>query len=485
MQNSVDSRLDLCYTVKETTESGYVNTMLQSPMNLQTLASSMRKNEPFDESLYVKYGVKRGLRNQDGTGVVAGITRISNVHGYVVNEYERVPCDGELRYRGINVEDIVNGCVEEDRFGFEETVWLLLFGHLPTKGEVESFNAVMEEYRELPHDFIEDMIMKAASPNLMNKMARSVLALYSYDDNTDDTSMLNVLRQSLSILAKLPSIMVAGYQAKRRVYDNESYFIHSPYHGVSTAENILSMMRIDRKYTREEALLLDKCLILHAEHGGGNNSTFAVRLLSSSGTDTYSAIAAGIGALKGPRHGGANISVVKMLDCMKENIRDVRDDEEISAFLQKLLHKQAGDRSGLIYGMGHAVYTKSDPRAKILKANAEKMAVEKGFGDDFRLLDAVERLAPKVMSEKRSADTICANVDLYSGLIYRMLSIPQEMFTPLFAVSRTAGWCAHRMEELETCRKIIRPAYRANMDQIPYVPLQKRKEEATVCERKG
>ena len=353
---------------------------------------------------------------------------------------------------------------------------MLLFGHLPTKGEVEAFNSVMEEYRELPQDFIEDMIMKAASPNLMNKMARSVLALYSYDDKADDTSMENVLAQSLSIIAKLPAIMVAGYQAKRRVYDNDSYFIHSPYHGISTAENILSMMRIDRKYTREEALLLDKCLILHAEHGGGNNSTFSVRLLSSSGTDTYSAIAAGIGSLKGPRHGGANISVIKMLDDMKENIRDYKDDDEVTDYLRKLLRKEAGDRSGLIYGMGHAVYTKSDPRAKILKTNAKSLAIEKGFGDDFRLLDAVERLTPDLMSEKRNALTVCANVDLYSGLIYRILSIPPEMFTPLFAVSRTAGWCAHRMEEMATCRKIIRPAYRANLDETPYLPLNCRKE---------
>lgn len=450
--------------------------MFEHEMNSQTLFSRMRKNEPFDESLYTKYGVKRGLRNLDGTGVVAGITRISNVHGYLINEYERVPCEGELRYRGVNVEDLINGCLEDDRFGFEETVWLLLFGHLPTKGEVEAFNSVMEEFRELPQDFIEDMIMKAASPNLMNKMARSVLALYSYDDKADDTSMENVLAQSLSIIAKLPAIMVAGYQAKRRVYDNDSYFIHSPYHGISTAENILSMLRIDRKYTREEALLLDKCLILHAEHGGGNNSTFSVRSLSSSGTDTYSAIAAGIGSLKGPRHGGANISVIKMLDDMKEHIRDYKDDEEISEYLRKLLRKEAGDRSGLIYGMGHAVYTKSDPRAKILKANAKSLAIEKGFGEDFRLLDAVERLTPDLMSEKRNALTICANVDLYSGLIYRILSIPPEMFTPLFAVARTAGWCAHRMEEMATCRKIIRPAYRANLDEIPYLPLNCRKE---------
>ena len=451
--------------------------MSENPMDLQTLFHKMRKNDPFDESLYTKYGVKRGLRNQDGTGVVAGITRISNVHGYVINEYERVPCEGELRYRGINVEDIVNGCINEDRFGFEETVWLLLFGYLPTKEEVNSFNTLMEEYRILPDGFIEDMILKAASANIMNKMARSVLALYSYDDNPDDLSMENLLRQSLSVIAKLPSIMVAGYQAKRNVYDRESYFIHAPLHGLSTAENILSMLRIDRSYTREEALLLDKCLILHAEHGGGNNSTFSVRMISSSRTDTYSALAAGIGSLKGSWHGGANISVNHMLEAIRENVRDSRDDEEISAFLQKIFRKEAGDGSGRIYGMGHAVYTMSDPRAKILKAEAGKMAEEKGYGDDFRLLDAVERLSPAILSAKRSEGTICANVDLYSGLVYQMLNIPPELFTPLFAVSRSAGWCAHRMEELATCRRIIRPAYRANLDQLPYLPLTERKEQ--------
>lgn len=451
--------------------------MSEQPMDLQTLFCSMRENEAFDESLYTKYGVKRGLRNQDGTGVVAGITRISNVHGYVINEYERVPCEGELRYRGINVEDIVNGCVAEDRFGFEETVWLLLFGHLPTKREVEAFNTLMEEYRVLPDAFVEDMILKAASANIMNKMARSVLALYSYDDNPDDISMENVLRQSLSIIAKLPSIMVAGYQAKRHTYDREGYFIHEPLVGLSTAENILSMLRLDRSYTREEALLLDKCLILHAEHGGGNNSTFSVRLLTSSRTDTYSAIAAGIGSLKGPWHGGANISVDQMLDAIRDNIRDPHDDEEISAFLQKIFRKEAGDGSGKIYGMGHAVYTMSDPRAKLLKAEAGKMAEAKGYGTDYLLLDAVERLAPDILSSKRSQGTICANVDLYSGLVYRMLGIPPLLFTPLFAVARSAGWCAHRMEELATCRKIIRPAYRANWNQLPYLPLAERKEQ--------
>ena len=451
--------------------------MSEKTMDLQTLFYKMRKNDPFEESLYTKYGVKRGLRNLDGTGVVAGITRISNVHGYVIDEFERVPCEGELRYRGINVEDIIRGCINEDRFGFEEIVWLLLFGYLPTEEEVSSFNALMEEYRNLPNGFIEDMILKAASPDIMNKMARSVLALYSYDDNPDDLSKENVLRQSLSVIARLPSIMAAGYQAKRHAYDQEGYFIYAPMQGLSTAENILSMLRLDRSYTREEALLLDKCLILHAEHGGGNNSTFSVRLLTSSRTDTYSALAAGIGALKGSWHGGANISVNRMLDDIRENVRDPRDDDEISAFLQKIFRKEAGDGSGRIYGMGHAVYTMSDPRAVILKAEAGKMAEEKGYGDDFRLLDAVERLSPAILSAKRSEGTVCANVDLYSGLVYRMLNIPPELFTPLFAVSRSAGWCAHRMEELDTCRRIIRPAYRANLDQLPYLPLKERKEQ--------
>lgn len=450
--------------------------MSQQHMNIQTLSASMRKNEPFDESLYIKYGVKRGLRNQDGTGVVAGITRISNVHGYVINEYERVPCEGELRYRGINVEEIIGGCIADDRFGFEETVWLLLFGHLPTKEEVETFNAVMEEYRELPQDFIEDMIMKAASPNLMNKMARGVLALYSYDDRADDTSMQNILRQSLSVIAKLPSIMVAGYQAKRRVYDNESYFIHSPYHGISTAENILSMLRIDRKYTREEALLLDKCLILHAEHGGGNNSTFTCRTLTSSGTDAYSAYAGAIGSLKGHRHGGANFKVINQLEEFKEHISDWDDDNEIKDYLADVIRGKAGDGTGLVYGMGHAVYTISDPRAVILKEHAMKLAEGTEFEKEFKLLDAVERLTPQVFAEvKNNTKAMCANVDMYSGLVYRMLKIPVELNTPLFAISRIAGWSAHRIEELLNGKRIIRPAYKAVAKRREYIPIEERK----------
>ena len=445
---------------------------------LQKLAEKVKQNNCFDERYYQKFDVKRGLRNADGTGVLAGLTHISNVHGYIINEYERVPDKGKLYYRGIDVEDIIDGCVKEDRFGYEEVVWLLLFGYLPTKEELEYFTRLLEVNRELPKDFVEDMIMKAASPNIMNKLARGVLALYSYEENTEDNSVENLIRQSISLIARLPSIMVAAYQVKRRVYEGKSIYLHQPIPGLSFAENILSTLRFDRKFTREEALLLDKCLILHAEHGGGNNSTFACRVLSSSGTDTFSAIAAGIGSLKGPRHGGANIKVVQMLDCIKENVNDYNDDEEIKAFLQKIVNKEAGDGSGLIYGMGHAVYTLSDPRAVILKESAKQLVKEKGYEDDFKLLDAVERLSPSILLGKNPGKTaICANIDLYSGLVYRMLDIPEDLFTPLFAVARMAGWCAHRIEEVTACNRIIRPAYRPIVEDVAYVPLSERKDD--------
>jgi citrate synthase len=445
---------------------------------LEKLTEEIKRNNSFDERYYQKFDIKRGLRNADGTGVLAGLTRISNVHGYIINEYERVPDEGKLYYRGIDLNNIVDGCVKENRFGYEEVAWLLLFGTLPTSDELEYFTHLLEVNRELPKDFVEDMIMKAASPNIMNKLARGVLALYSYEENTEDNSVENLLRQSISLISRLPSIMVAAYQVKRRVYDGESIYLHQPLPGLSFAENILSMLRFDRQYTREEALLLDKCLMLHAEHGGGNNSTFACRVLSSSGTDTYSAIAAGIGSLKGPRHGGANIKVIQMLDCMKENVKDYNDDEEIKAFLNKLVNKEAGDRSGLIYGMGHAVYTLSDPRAITLKENALKLVKEKGFEDDFKLLDAVERLSPAILLGKNPGKSaISANVDLYSGLVYRMLGIPEDLYTPLFAVARMAGWCAHRIEEVTACKRIIRPAYRPILEGVTYVPLSDRKDD--------
>lgn len=447
-------------------------------LNIETLAEGLVKRSVFDDSLYNKYGVKRGLRNSDGTGVPAGITRVSNVHGYYIDEYARIPCEGELFYRGISVADIASAADKRDGFAYEEASWLLLFGSLPTADQLEYYMMLTDEYRELPKSFIEDMIMPAPSRNVMNKIARSILALYSYDDDPENAAVENVLRQSLALIARMPLIVSAAYQVKRRSFDNETFFLHSPICGLTMAETILSMLRIDRKYTREEARLLDKCLLLHAEHGGGNNSTFAVRSLTSSGTDTYSAISAGVGALKGHRHGGANVKVMEMLDSIKENVRDYKDDEEISAYLKKILAGNAGDGSGLIYGMGHAVYTLSDPRAKILRAAAEEHCDRFGLRGDFELLSAVERLSPRLLGDKmQEGNAICANVDLYSGIIYRMLKIPPELFTPLFAIARMSGWCAHRLEELITCRRIMRPAYRPLFGKVPYTELENRTEE--------
>ena len=359
---------------------------------LKPYCDDCRRQLTIPEDAYKQYDIKRGLRNADGTGVLAGVTRICN--GYILEDSQRRPTEGRLFYRGIDIRDIIEGCTAEDRFGFEEVVWLLLFGYLPTAEQLSGFTRLLEQHRELPEGFIEDMIIKAPSPNIMNKLARSVLALYSYDELAEDMSLENIVRQSIELIARVSTIMVNAYQVKKRYYDHESLFFHSPIDGMSFSENILSTLRFDRQFTREEAKLLDICLILHAEHGGGNNSTFACRVLSSSGTDTYAAISAAIGGLKGPRHGGANIKVMQMLEGMKTAIRDSGDDEEITAYLKKLIAGEAGDRSGLIYGMGHAVYTKSDPRARILKANAEGMAIRSGFEEEFRLLASVERLAP-------------------------------------------------------------------------------------------
>ena len=448
---------------------------MSNKLNIESLAERLQADSVIDEKVYSRFDVKRGLRNSDGTGVLAGATRVSNVHGYIINEYERVPCEGELQYRGINVNDIIAATDRYDRFGYDEASWLLLFGSLPTQEEIDFYDTLMDEYCEPPNSFIEDMIMKAPSPDIMNKLARSVLALYSYDENPDDTSVDNVLRQSLMIISRMPMIMTAAYQVKRRHYDNESLFLHRPVPGQGMAENILSMLRFDRKFTHDEARLLDKCLILHAEHGGGNNSTFAVRTLTSSGTDTFSAIAAGIGALKGPLHGGANIKVVRMLDDIKANVRDYSDEDEIRAYLKKLLAKEAGDRSGKIYGVGHAVYTLSDPRAMILRKAAEEQCDSFGMRDDFNLLHAVECIAPELLQAKmKDGNAICANVDLYSGLVYRMLGIPEELYTPLFAIARLSGWCAHRLEELISGKRIMRPAYRAVHGSIPYIDIKDR-----------
>ena len=442
---------------------------------LLSLCEEFRKNNRIDPQKFEQYGVKRGLRNADGSGVMAGLTQICNVHGYVINEGEKSPVPGRLIYRGIDINDLVAGCVADDRFGFEETAWLLLFGELPTAERLKGFGSLLSSCRDLPEYFAEDMIIKAPSPNIMNKMARSVMALYSYDDNPEDLSTENVLRQSIELIAMLPTIMVYAYQVKRRHYDHESMYFHPMVPGLSTSETILHSLRADSVYTDREAKLLDLCLMLHAEHGGGNNSTFTTHVVSSSGTDTYSAIAAAIGSLKGPKHGGANIKVARMMEVIKAGVKDWEDDEEIAAFLKKIIRKEEGDGSGLIYGMGHAVYTLSDPRAILLKKYAYDLAEEKGFGPEFRLVEAVERLTPQVFLEEKGNDkAMCANVDMYSGLVYRALGIPEDLFTPLFAVARVTGWCAHRIEELMTGGRIIRPAYKAIARHREYTPLSER-----------
>lgn len=442
----------------------------------EVLAKEIEKTNHIDPHYFERYGVKRGLRNADGSGVLAGLTNICSVRGYMMNDAEKYPIDGQLLYRGYDINDIIENCERENRFCFEEVCWLLLFGALPNKKQLSGLCETLGELRELPEYFAEDMILKAPSRNIMNKLARSTLALYSYDDNPDDISISNLLRQSLEIIARTPTIMAYSYQAKRRHYDKKSMFFHPVDKNHSAAEMILSAIRADRKFTEDEARLLDVCLTLHAEHGGGNNSTFSARVLSSSGTDTYSVIAAAIGSLKGPRHGGANLKVDEMFEHIKQNVSDWTNDDEISAYLIKLMKKQAGDRSGLIYGMGHAVYTKSDPRAVILKKYARRLAHEKGFGEEFDLLERVERLSPEVFRAiKGSSKTICANVDFYSGLVYKTLGIPSDLFTPLFAVARTAGWCAHRIEETLTGNRIIRPAYKSTFSQAAeYIPLDKR-----------
>lgn len=433
------------------------------------------KNNFIDPEISEKLGVKRGLRNPDGTGVLAGLTNVCDVVGYEMAEGTRRAIDGKLIYRGINIEELVDAAIREDRFMFEEVIWLLLFGSLPSKAQLKELKLLLEEHRKLPDNFVEDMIIKAPSPDLMNKIGRSVLAMYSYDDNPDDLSLENVLAQSLSLIAALPTLVVNAYQVKRRVYDKKSMFFHMPVEGLSTAEHILSSYRPDQKFTHEEAKLLDLCLMVHADHGGGNNSAFSCRVLSSSGTDTYAAISAAIGSLKGPKHGGANIKVMQQLDSIMQGVDNVYDEEELREFLRRILRKQAGDGSGLIYGMGHAVYTKSDPRAVILRRNAAHLAEEKGFEEEFQVLCAVERLAPQVFAEEKGNKDVCANVDLFSGLIYRMLGLSTDLYTPLFAISRIPGWCAHRMEEIVFANRIIRPAYKYLGVRQKYIPLETRK----------
>ncbi len=425
------------------------------------LLESSRSSYSIPRSAFDGYRVKRGLREVDGTGVLAGVTRVGSAHGYVVNEGEKYPVEGVLEYRGYDLCELVNNFSAENRFGFEETCFLLFFGYLPTRDELAEFNELLAVMRRLPARFTEDIIMKAPSRSIMNKLQSAVISLYAYDENPDDVSLDNMLRQSIEIVSRLPVIAAQSYAVYRNAFYNKSLNLHNPHDDLSTAENFLRVLRADKKYTEEEAHLLDLCLVIHAEHGGGNCSTFTTRVLSSSGTDTYSAIAGGIGALKGPRHGGANLKVQEMFDEIKANVGNSRNDDELSSYLVKILHKEAGDGSGLIYGMGHAVYTKSDPRAVLLKQFARKQAYEKGYGDDFDLLEAIERLTPDIFRDfKGTTQEMCANVDLYSGLVYRMLGIPTEMYTPLFTIARVAGWCAHRMEEYMTSGKIIRPGYK-------------------------
>ncbi|MGI5896241.1 MAG: citrate synthase [Oscillospiraceae bacterium] len=443
--------------------------------SIETLCERFKEYNSIDPGYYKKYDIKRGLRNSDGTGVVAGLTKICNVHGYVLNEHEREPIDGKLIYRGIDIEDLIAGFTKGGRYGFEETIYLLLFGVLPNKVELEDFTTILSFYRELPEGFAEDMIFKAPSRNIMNKMARSVLALYSYDDNAEDNSLVAEMNKAIKLIARIPTIMVNAYQVKRRHYDHESMYFHPSNLEEGFAQSILSSLRMDRTYTKEEARLLDLCLVLHAEHGGGNNSTFTCRSLTSTGTDAYAAYAGAISALKGPRHGGANIKVAEMLECFKDNIQNVHDETEIASFIEKVIDREAGDGSGLIYGMGHAVYTKSDPRAVILKQRAEAIAAGTEFEDDLCLLEAIEKLTPTIFERKKGASkVISANVDMYSGLVYRMLGIPSDLFTPLFAVSRMAGWAAHRMEELINGKRIVRPAYKAIVQKQNYVELESR-----------
>lgn len=445
---------------------------------LSSLCSELDKNNYIKKSDYERYHVKRGLRNSDGTGVMAGLTRICSVEGYYILDGERIPKDGKLSYRGYDINDIVEGCIKDDRFGYEEVVWLLLFGDLPTNQQLYSLREVIAECRALPDEFIEDMIMKHASKDIMNKMARSVMSLYSFDENPDDISIPNVLRQSLQLIAQMPTIMNSAYQVKRRAFYNKTMFLHPIIKEQSTAEYILNQLRVDKKFTREEAKLLDICLLLHADHGGGNNSTFSTRVLTSSGTDTYSAITAGFGSLKGPRHGGANIRVAQQMNEIMAAVPDSTDPAQVKDYLVKILKKEAGDGSGLIYGMGHAVYTKSDPRAVILKENARKLAFEKGFEKEFKTLENVELLTPQVFAEIKGDDKVmCANVDLYSGLVYKVLGIPEDLYTPLFATARIAGWCAHRLEELTSGGRIMRPAYKSVSHTRKFVDINNRIEK--------
>ena len=449
--------------------------VLQTTPEIAALTQKCIETSTIDQNLYDEMMVKRGLRDQNGKGVLTGLTHISNIVAFDEIDGKRIPRDGLLEYRGINIRDLVDGFVAEDRFGYEETAYLLLFGKLPNETELQNFKDLLRSLGSLPRYFVRDVIMKAPSRDMMNTLSRSVLMLYAYDKNPEDISLENVLRQCLRLIAVFPQLSVYGYHAYNHYHNDKSFYIHKPKANLSTAENILRMLRPDKKYTPIEAKVLDLALVLHMEHGGGNNSTFTTHVVTSSGTDTYSAIAAALGSLKGPKHGGANIKVVSMMDDLKKNVRDTDDEEEVAAYLHRLLNKEEFDHQGLIYGMGHAVYSISDPRALIFKGFVEKLAVAKGREKDYRLYASVERMAKEIIEKQRHIyKGVSANVDFYSGFVYSMLDLPLELYTPMFAIARIVGWSAHRMEELINTDKIIRPAYMNVQPTVDYVPMAER-----------
>ena len=442
---------------------------------IKELEKICKDNSSIDPKLYIEHKVNRGLRDINGKGVLTGLTEISEVNGKREINGETVEIEGEIFYRGIPVEKLVDGAIRGNYPCFEETAYLLLFGKLPNKEEFEEFKKLLAHYRSLPTSFVRDVIMKAPSFDMMNTLSRSVLTLYSYDENPNDISISNVIRQSLQLIATFPLLSVYGYHAYNYYYKEKSLVIHTPKPELSTAENILHMLRLDSKYTELEARILDIALVLHAEHGGGNNSTFTTHVVSSSGTDTYSAIAAALGSLKGPKHGGANLKVMQMFDDMKKNVKDWTDEEEVKKYLEDILDKKAFDKSGLIYGVGHAIYTKSDPRAKIFERYVKKLSEEKGYEKEYELYALVAKIAPKLVSERRRTHkSVCVNIDFYSGFIYSMLGLPLELYTPIFAIARIVGWSAHRIEELINATKIIRPAYMSVMEHKEYKDLEDR-----------
>ena len=471
-------RHDIKKTVKSAVKEEIKNTVKSTLAQdfLDSSAKTIETNDKIESDLYIKNNVKRGLRNSNGTGVVVGLTKIGDVRGYEVDSAgNKIPVDGKLFYRGYNIEDIVGNCIKEDRFGFEEITFLLIFGTLPSRSELEAFKKMLGAKRELPNGFARDMILTAPSNNIMNKLARSVLALYCYDDNPDDTSIPNVLRQSINLIGYFPALIAYAYQAKASFYDNMSLHLHNPIPELSTSENILRMIRPMGEYMDIEAKLLDLSMILHAEHGGGNNSSFTTHLISSTGTDTYSAISAAIGSLKGPKHGGANIAVINMIADIKAHVPDFNNRGKLDDYLVKILKKEANDKTGLVYGMGHAIYTLSDPRAKLLKSMSKKLAENKNLVDDFLLCDYIERRTPQLYAEVTGIEKpMPANVDLYSGFVYDALDIPVTIATPLFATARLSGWCAHRIEELVAGGKLMRPAYNSVQQPREYINIKDR-----------